>query len=160
VKTARPKAAAAPAAAPDVRAPRSMPRAILAAGYLLLILAAAGLLARRGQTIASGLLRNEAAVPYLMPLIRQEDVRSVRDAIARSRMQRIDFSIQVYYLLNRGYPENLKYLVTAHLLRPSAILDPLGRPFEYQVLPGGYRIAFFPTGTNAKSIEIVNSPEI
>ena len=159
VKAARSKTAAAPAAVPHVRVPRALPRAILAAGYLLLILAAAGLLARRGQTIVAGLLRNEAAVPYLMPLIREGEVRSIRNAIARSRMQRIDFAIQVYYLLNRGYPENLKYLVTAHLLRPAGILDPVGRPFEYQILPGGYRIAFSPNETRSEPIEIVNAPE-
>ncbi len=156
VKAPGPKEAAVPAPAP---APRAMPGAFLAVGYLLLILTAAGLVARRGQTIASGLLRKEAAVPYLVPLIRQEEVSSIRDAIARSRMQRIDFAIQVYYLLNRGYPENLKYLVTAHLVRPSAILDPLGHPFEYQILPGGYRIAFSPGGSEEKPIEIINSPE-
>ena len=159
VKAARPKTVAAPAAVPHVRVPRALPRAILAVGYLLLILAAAGLLARRGQTIVAGLLRNEAAVPYLMPLIREGEVRSIRNAIARSRMQRIDFAIQVYYLLNRGYPENLKYLVTAHLLRPAGILDPVGRPFEYQILPGGYRIAFSPNETRSEPIEIVNAPE-
>lgn len=159
VKAARPKTAAAPVAVPHARAARALPRAILAAGYLLLIVAAAGLLARRGQTIAAGLLRNEAAVPYLMPLIGEGEVRSIRNAIARSRMQRIDFAIQVYYLLNRGYPENLKYLVTAHLLRPAGILDPVGRPFEYQILPGGYRIAFSPNETQSEPIEIVNSPE-
>ncbi|MBI1950044.1 MAG: DUF4388 domain-containing protein [Acidobacteria bacterium] len=159
VKAARPKTAAAPAAVPHVRAPRALPRALLAVGYLFLILAAAGLLARRGQTIAAGLLRNEAAVPYLMPLIRGEEVRSIRNAIAHSRMQRIDFAIQVYYLLNRGYPENLKYLVTAHLLRPAGILDPVGRPFEYQILPGGYRIAFTPNENQSEPIEIVNSTD-
>jgi len=156
VRTARPKAAAAtPTILPEARAPRVLPRALLAVGYL----GAAGLLARRVQTIATGLLSNQAVVPYLTPLIGMEEVRSIRDAIARSRMQRIDFAIQVYYLLNRGYPENLKYLVTAHLLRPSAILDPLGRPFEYQVLPGGYRIACPAAGSDGATIEILTSSE-
>jgi hypothetical protein len=159
VTTGRPKAAAAPAAAPTVRAPRVLPRALLAVGYLVLIVGAAGLLARRGQTIAAGLFSNQSAVPYLTPLIGKDEVRSIRDSIARSRMQRIDFAIQAYYLLNRGYPENLKYLVTAHLLRPSAILDPLGSPFEYQVLPGGYRIACSRTGSDGPPIQILNTPE-
>ncbi len=114
---------------------------------------------RRGQTIIMGLEHREAAVPFLGPLLPRQEMRSIRDAIARSRMQRIDFAIQVYYLLNRGYPENLKYLVTAHLLKPSAILDPLGRPFDYEVLPGGYRIAFSPSADHSdKTIELVNSP--
>ncbi len=157
VKAAGQKAAAAQA--PAVRAPREAPRVLLAVGYLLLVLGAGSLLMRRGQTIIMGLEHREAAVPFLGPLLPRQEMRSIRDAIARSRMQRIDFAIQVYYLLNRGYPENLKYLVTAHLLKPSAILDPLGRPFDYEVLPGGYRIAFSPSADHSdKTIELVNSP--
>jgi len=158
VKTAGPKTAAA-AQAPTVRAPREAPRVLLAVGYLLLVLAAGSLLKRRGELIVTGLLHREAAVPYLSSLLPRQEMISIRDAIARSRMQRIDFAIQVYYLLNRGYPENLKYLVTAHLLKPSAILDPFGRPFDYQVLPGGYRIAFSPSDNKDEGmIELVNSP--
>ncbi len=158
VKGGGPKAAAA-AQAPAVRAPREAPRVLLAAGYLLLVLAAGALLKRRGEVIVTGLLHREAAVPYLSSLLPGQEMRSIRDAIARSRMQRIDFAIQVYYLLNRGYPENLKYLVTAHLLKPSAILDPFGRPFDYQVLPGGYRIAFSPSEDKEEgTLELVNSP--
>jgi hypothetical protein len=156
VKGAGPRAVAVQA--PAVRAPREAPRLLLAVGYLLLVLGAGSLLMRRGETIVTGLAHSEAAAPYLAPLLPRREIRSIRDAIARSRMQRIDFAIQVYYLLNRGYPENLKYLVTAHLLKPSAILDPLGKPFEYQILPGGYRIAFSPSTYNDEVIELVNSP--
>ena len=144
--------------APAVRAPREAPRVLLAIGYLLLVLGAGSLLMRRGETIVTGLAHSEAATPYLAPLLPRQEMRSIRDAIARSRMQRIDFAIQVYYLLNRGYPENLKYLVTAHLLKPSAILDPLGKPFDYKILPGGYRIAFSPSAYDDKPIELINSP--
>ena len=144
--------------APAVRAPREAPRVLLAIGYLLLVLGAGSLLMRRGETIVTGLAHSEAATPYLAPLLPRQEMRSIRDAIARSRMQRIDFAIQVYYLLNRGYPENLRYLVTAHLLKPSAILDPLGKPFDYQILPGGYRIAFSPSAYDDKPIELINSP--
>jgi len=158
VKTAGPKTAVA-VQAPTVRAPREAPRVLLAIGYLLLVLAAGALLKRRGELIVTGLLHREAAVPYLSSLLPRQEMVSIRDAIARSRMQRIDFAIQVYYLLNRGYPENLKYLVTGHLLKPSAILDPFGRPFDYQVLPGGYRIAFSPSDSKDEGvIELVNSP--
>ena len=59
---------------------------------------------------------------------------------------------------SESYPEDLKYLVTAHLLKPSAILDPLGRPFDYQILPGGYRISLSPSLSDDKMIELLNSP--
>lgn len=157
VKTAgqRP-AAVAPIPAPA--APRAAPGALLGAGYLILVVAAGGLVMRRAETIVQGIVRGGSAVPYLTPFIRPEEVGSIRDAIARSRMQRIDFAIQVYYLRNRGYPEALVRLVTDHLLRPSAILDPMGRPFGYEILPGGYRILFSPGGNGKPRIELVNAP--
>jgi len=130
----------------------------LAVGYLILVAAAGGLVMLRGETIVRGLGQGGSATPYLTPLIGRDDVRSIRDSIARSRMQRIDFAIQVYFLRNRGYPENLARLVTDHLLKPSAILDPLGRSFEYEVLPGGYRISFSAGGGNDRPIDLVNAP--
>ena len=151
---------AAPAAAP-ARAPAGAPvlsRAALAAGYLILVLLAGGLVMRRAETIARGLVRGEAAGPYLTPLVGGTLAHSIRDSITLSRLQRVDFAIQVYYLLNRGYPENLRYLVTNHLLKPQAILDSSGRTFDYQVLPGGYSLSFTPDRNQSRRIEITNSP--
>jgi hypothetical protein len=105
-----------------------------------------------------GLIRGEAAGPYLTPLVGGALAGSIRDSITLSRMQRVDFAIQVYYLLNRGYPENLRYLVTGHLLKPQAIVDPSGKTFDYQILPGGYSLSFTPDGDASKRIEIRNSP--
>ena len=157
VRTGGPKTAPA-APAPAAGARRATPRPLLAVGYLILVAAAGGLVMRRGETIVRGLGQGGSATPYLTPLIGRDDVRSIRDSIARSRMQRIDFAIQVYFLRNRGYPENLARLVTDHLLKPSAILDPLGRSFEYEVLPGGYRISFSAGGGNDRPIDLVNAP--
>jgi hypothetical protein len=145
----------APAAVPDVGAGS---RTLLGIGYLILVVAAGILVVRRGEGIVRGALEGGAAVPYLTPLMRQEEVRSIRDSITRGRMQRIDFAIQVYYLRNRGYPETLARLVTEHLLKPAAILDPLGRPFRYEVLPGGYRISFSPENVDDGRIDLNNAP--
>src|SRR2546425_739107 len=157
VSTHGPKAAAA-VPAPSVEARRATPRLPLAVGYLILVAVAGGLVMRRGETIVRGLGQVGSAMPYLTPLIGSEDVRSIRDSIARSRMQRIDFAIQVYFLRNRGYPENLARLVTDHLVKPLAILDPLGRPFGYEVLPGGLRNPFSAGGENEKPVGVVNPP--
>src|SRR3989449_4942106 len=157
VRISGPKAAPA-APAPAVGTRRATSRPLLAVGYLVLVAVAGGLVMRRGETIVRGLGQVGSATPYLTPLIGREDVRSIRDSIARSRMQRMDFAIQVYFLRNRGYPENLTRLVTDHLLKPSAILDPLGRSFEYEVLPGGYRISFSAGGGNDRPIDLVNAP--
>ena len=159
VRVAGPKITTA-APVPTVLVAREAPRALLAIGYLILVAAAGSLFMRRGETIVRGFVQQASAMPYLAPLIGREDVLSIRDSIARSRMQRIDFAIQVYFLRNRGYPENLARLVTDHLLKPPAILDPLGRPFEYTVLPGGYKISFSPEGPDAQPIELLNAPAV
>jgi len=154
-----PSAKAAPTAAPTP-APAGTPvlsRAAVAVGYLVLVLAAGGLGLRRGEKILRGVLRGEAAAPYVTPLVGGSLARSITESIGLSRMQRVDFAIQVYYLLNRGYPENLNYLVTHHLLKPDAILAPSGRTFDYQVLPGGYSLSFAPDGDPSKRVEINNS---
>ncbi len=158
VKSGGPRPAVAATPPTSTPTPRTTPRALLAVGYLIIVILAGGLVMRRSEAIARELIRGEAATPYLSPLVRQQEVRSIRDSIALSRMQRIDFAIQVYYLLNRGYPESLRHLVTNHLLKPEGILDPLGRQFEYQILQGGYKITFTPGGTGENSIEIINSP--
>ena len=51
-------------------------------------------------------------------------------------------------------------LVTEHLLRPAAIVDPLGQPFEYAVLPGGYKISFAPGGSDGHPIQLINAPPV
>jgi uncharacterized protein DUF4388 len=157
VRSAGPRAA--PAVAPPAVAPvtGTTSRVLVAAGYLLLVLLAGGLLMRRSETVVRGLIRSGAATPYLTPLIGGREMRSFEASIALSRMQRIDFAIQVYYLLNRGYPENLSYLVTSHLLKPQAILDPKSRPFEYQVTPEGYRLSLSPADTQEQPLEIMSS---
>jgi len=159
VRGAGPKTAAA-APAPAVATRRATARPFLAVGYLVLVTAAGGLLVRRGESIVRGLGLQASVTPYLTQLIGREEVRSVRDSIAWSRMQRIDFAIQVYYLRNRGYPESLSRLVTEHLLRPAAIVDPLGRPFEYAILPGGYKISFRTAESDAHPIELINAPPV
>src|SRR5262245_22803841 len=160
VRGAGPKAAAAAAPAPAVATRRATSRPFLAVGYLVLVVAAGGLLVRRVESIVRGLGVQASVTPYLTPLIGRQEVRSVRDSIAWSRMQRIDFAIQVYYLRNRGYPESLARLVTEHLLRPAAIVDPLGRPFAYAILPGGYKISFASGESDTHPIELINAPPV
>lgn len=132
-----------------------VPRALLALGTLVVVVAAFGLVMRRSEAVVRDLVRAESISPWLRPLVRPEEARSISASVALSRMQRIDFAIQVYYLLNRGYPENLRYLVTSHLLKPDGILDPAGKTFDYEIVPGGYRLSFAPEGGDR--VEILNS---
>jgi uncharacterized protein DUF4388 len=153
LEEARPPEPKTPTAAPT-RAARVEPsRALLGVGYLAIVLLLAGVLSQRAQNWRGQGDREEAIVSWLSALVDSRQVGAVRAAIGRSRLQRIDAAIQVYYLLNRGYPETLKYLVTSHLLKPDAIIDPWGRPFQYQVLPEGYRVSISPSSQSTPPVE-------
>jgi hypothetical protein len=60
--------------------------------------------------------------------------------MARSRLQGIDSALQVYYLLNRGYPDKLMYLVNDGLMEPALLLDSDGAEISYGVTQEGYRL--------------------
>jgi hypothetical protein len=137
VKGAGPKAGPAPPPAPA----REMPPVVLGIGFLLLTLLAGGTGLFRARPLAMRWEQGERLAVSLAPLARREEIEAIRAAISRARLQRLDYALQVYYLLNRGYPADLRNLVTAHLLRPDALTDPWGRPYEYRIDPGGYRLA-------------------
>src|SRR6266853_5464837 len=127
---------------------------LLGIGYLLLVLAAGGTLLYRARPCVDAWSAGGDLVPCLDPVIRPGEVLELRESISRGRLQRVDFAIQVYYLLNRGYPADLHLLVTTHLLDPRAIEDPWGRSFTYEVIAGGYRLAATPPDGGSEGIDI------
>jgi hypothetical protein len=60
--------------------------------------------------------------------------------VSRTRLERIHHAVQVYYIQNRGYPQELSYLVERGLLRPSDLRDPWDREYRYAPLAWGYEI--------------------
>ena len=60
--------------------------------------------------------------------------------MARSRLQGIESALQIYYLLNRGYPADLKYLVMDGLMEPTLLVDADGTEISYGVTRDGYRL--------------------
>jgi hypothetical protein len=107
-----------------------------------MVVLAGGAILYRVQEALPGVARGEAALSGLSPLARPAEVRGIRRAIGRSRLQRVDFALQVYYLLNRGYPQDLRNLITTRprLLKPPGIIDPWGRPIQLEVSDRGYRV--------------------
>ncbi len=63
--------------------------------------------------------------------------------VSRTRLERIDYAIQVFFLQNRGYPQDLNYLVVAGLLTPEDLWDPWGREYLYSPLQWGYELQGF-----------------
>jgi hypothetical protein len=149
-RTVAPAAVARPA--------RPLSGITLAVAYLLLILAAAGVTAYRLTPEFGRWWRGESPAPWLAVLAAPARVEAVQNAIGLSRLQRVDFALQVYYLQNRGYPASLSYLVTSGLLKPEAISDPWGRPFSYGVERGGYRLSGRETGRSEDSLDSRDGP--
>jgi hypothetical protein len=146
------RAAPAEAAAPAPR--RGASPALIGVAYLLLVLLTGGALMARGQEKLAGLMRGETGGSYLAPLVRSGEVASIRRAIAQSRLQRVNHALEVYYLIKRGYPDVLAKLVTEGLLRPRALVDPWGRPIQYQLTASEYRLWVAPTPDNPDPLEI------
>ena len=75
--------------------------------------------------------------------------------VSRTRLERLDYAVQVYYLENRGYPQDLNYLVVGRLLAPGDLRDPWGREYLYKPLAMAYQIqGLTPRGTPDSTLEI------
>jgi hypothetical protein len=78
--------------------------------------------------------------PWLVPFLSPGGVAGVGRAMADGRLQNIDFGIQVYYLLNRGFPARLDDLVTEGLLRREDLNFPAGMAIRYEAKEAGYKL--------------------
>ncbi len=157
VRAVAPRAAQTVEAAPAVREVSPL---LLGIGYLLLVLAAGGGLLVRARPCAAAWSGGGDVTACVDPLARPGEVTDLRNSISSGRLQRVDFALQVYYLLNRGFPSDLHYLVTTRLLDPEAIKDPWGDPFLYEVKTGGYRLSASPRGGVSKPFVIDNTGSI
>ena len=147
---------AAVTAAPVVSRPASP--GTVRAGSMLLAVVVLAALGYRLAPAAQDILAGDMLGGCLAPLAGATQVETIEGAIGRSRLLRVDFAIQIYYLLNRGYPAELHYLVTSQILKPDAIVDPWGRPFRYEVQPGGYALSMAGTPADPRPFQIFSAP--
>jgi hypothetical protein len=135
---------AAPARGPAPAAPRKRSAATppLLAGVmtLLLVLLTGGAILFRALPWLGQLRIETSPARWLSPFLSPTEARSVSRSIAESRLHAIDFAIQTYYLLNRGYPKNLNDLVTEGLLRLESLQLPAGQSIQYMSGPTGYQL--------------------
>ena len=134
-----PAGAVAPTPGRTAAAP-IMPPLVLGLAYVVLVVLLGAVVYQRAQAFMASRERGETVGSLLSILLDDASVRDLGAAIARSRLQRVDHAIRVYYLLYHGYPENLRHLVTAKLLQPAGILDPWGREIGYDIGASGYRL--------------------
>jgi hypothetical protein len=59
---------------------------------------------------------------------------------ALSRLERIERAVQVFYLDSGVFPDSLPLLAEYGYLDASALTDPWGRPYGFQLSPGGYQL--------------------
>ncbi|HET8947896.1 MAG TPA: DUF4388 domain-containing protein [Candidatus Polarisedimenticolia bacterium] len=144
------RVAPARAAAPSAAAPHPAPARVrtgqgapilLGFATLLLVLAAGGAFLYRLLPEIPRYVAGEGLVVTLEPFLGRADEQRVMTALSRSRLQRVDGAIHVYYLLNRGFPADLSLLVNEGFLGLSALRDTAGQPFAYKVTQDGFSLA-------------------
>lgn len=109
--------------------------------YLILILlTGAGVLYRVTPWIDQ-VRQGERIAANLSPVFSGAAIASLNGALEADRLQKIDFAIQVFFLLDRTYPADLADLVAARLLDDGDIVDPAGQRYQYEMTPDGYRIS-------------------
>jgi hypothetical protein len=136
-----PSSVAAPQARPArVRTGQGAP-ILLGFASLLLVLAAGGAFLYRLLPEIPRYVAGEGLVVTLEPFLGHADEQRVMTALSRSRLQRVDGAIHVYYLLNRGFPADLSLLVNEGFLGLSALRDTAGQPFAYKVTRDGFSLA-------------------
>ena len=128
VLTRRPKQTEA------VQAPKPRPFSPVLQGlaYLILILVAGGAVVLRTGPWLTQLAQGGRFEANLSPLFRAAEITSLEGALDQDRLLKVDFAIQVYYLLNRSYPPDLEQLVISALLRSSDIIDSAGGRYGYE----------------------------
>ena len=139
---ARGAAPAAAAAATTAKRRRAQGAPILLGfAAMILVVAAGGALLRRLLPEIPRFVSGQGLVVTLEPFLGSADEQRLTTALSRSRLQRVDGAIQVYYLLNRGFPADLNYLVNEGFLGLPALHDTAGQPFVYRVSGDGFALA-------------------
>jgi hypothetical protein len=135
VEKAAPVASGAPAprAAPRTAAPAQPRVRTESLPFLTIVLAlvAAGSILTASHNPLNGLAVLRFGDPISASLLRQTSL---------SRMERIRYALQVYFLQNKGFPKDLNYLVLGGLLRSADLKDPWGSEYLYRPLVGGFEI--------------------
>ncbi len=127
----------APVGRGEARATREKVESIASAtpGYivtgLVVLLAIVGVLAQLGSPFA---------VTGLPPVLRRS-YNQVLEAVAVSRLQRLDQALQAHHLATGAAARSLQDLVTRGLVDMRYLTDPWGRPYHYVPQGSGYLLS-------------------
>jgi hypothetical protein len=110
-------------------------------GVLVLVLLAGGGLLVRSLPWLGHASRARGLSAWLSPFLSDAESERVATALGRSHSQRVEAALEVYYLLNRGYPAELADLVTEGLVPIETLVNAAGEPLAYRASSGGYRLS-------------------
>jgi hypothetical protein len=85
---------------------------------------------------------------------RTPETELLRTYVGRNRLERIEQSVQAFYLDHGTMPETLDALATGGYLPWSDTVDPWGRPYSYRVGPSAYEIGSRPPSGTGDDIVI------
>ena len=67
-------------------------------------------------------------------------VKDFRHQVSQTRLERLNYAVQVFFLQNRGYPQDLNYMVVGGLVQPQDLRDPYDREYLYRTVSWGYEL--------------------
>ena len=67
-------------------------------------------------------------------------VKSFRHQGSQTRLEKLHYAVQVFFLQNRGYPQDLNYMVVGGLVQPHDLRDPWDREYIYRTVSWGYEL--------------------
>jgi hypothetical protein len=126
--------------AEPVARPRTSSPVLASIVALFLVLLVGGAVAFRALPWMVALRGGGVVATWINPLLTAPGAAKIGRSIERNRIQHLDFAVQVYFLLNRGYPVELRNLVTEGLIKPADTLVPSGGAILYERTGAGYRI--------------------
>ncbi len=86
---------------------------------------------------------------------RSQESELLKTYISRNRLERVEQSIQAFYLDTGMMPSTLDMLSAAGFLPIADTVDPWGRPYSYQVGPSAYELgSSSPEGDSGESVSI------
>lgn len=122
--------------------PGVVPRATsgrLATAALLAVVAAA-------SALSLATLADNPVTPWRVTM--ESSIEPLRTYASRGRMERIERSIELFFLDTGALPDEIGLLVVNGYLSPQDVLDPWGRPYGYRLDATSYTV----TGTDSEGM--------
>jgi hypothetical protein len=86
------------------------------------------------------------------------DTELLKTYASRNRLERVEQSLQAYYLDRGSMPESLQALASGGYLPLADLVDPWGRAYAYRVDPAAFEIASHGPGGEIRDDLVIRHP--